>query len=84
MRRFSRMNGAPAIDEKVALGIAWLAQTAKMFSAINVLRFKGVRAHSQVSRSTFEILFGQINEALLFAAIRTAWLALKSEAIHTY
>lgn len=84
MRRFGRMDGAPAIEEKVALGITGLAQTAKMFGAVNVLLFKSARAHSQVSRGTFEILFGQINETVLFAAIRATWLALKSEAIHTY
>jgi hypothetical protein len=74
------VDGASIVAQKVAVGVARYAETALIAGAKHVLRFERGRRHGKIIRSADDIVFGQVDEALLFAARGAAGLALKTKA----
>jgi len=54
-------------------------QAALIFRPENIPEFEIGRRQPQVSRQPGDVIFGQVNKALLFAALRTPPLAFESQ-----
>src|SRR5215469_13929517 len=72
------MHRTPALFEKFALRMTGHAQPAQVPRAVNVAFLKRGRGHAQKVRQVQNVLFGEINEPLLLATVRTSRLALEA------
>jgi hypothetical protein len=62
------MNGAAALAQKMALRLAGRTQAAKIFGAVAVLSLEGDLAHAQERGRARDVVPGQVDETLPFAA----------------
>jgi hypothetical protein len=76
------MNAASVALEKRALLVARFAETHLVARPVHIFRFERCRAHASESSGAFQIVLGQINVALLIAAIGAAGLASEANRIH--
>jgi hypothetical protein len=66
----------------MALLVTWNAQAQQVLGAIHMAPLKLPRRHSHILRDAVQIVLGQVNEALLLAAVGAAGLALESKRHH--
>jgi hypothetical protein len=76
---FGRMKGAAPFTEEVALASAGFTEAEEVAGPVDVAAFELFRRESEVGGGLEEVRFGQIDEALDFAAAGAAGLAGESE-----
>jgi hypothetical protein len=79
LQRFRRVDGAAIRFQKNALGLTWNPEAAQVFSAIDVAALEYGGLDVEEVGETEDIVLGQVDEALLFAAFCAAGLALESQ-----
>jgi hypothetical protein len=79
LQRFRRVDGTAIGLQEGALHVAWDAEAAQVFRAIDVAALENRGPDVQEGGEAHDIFLSQINEALLFATLCTAGLAFKSQ-----
>src|SRR5689334_10610335 len=82
LRGLGRMNTAAVALEKRALLVARLAEAHFVARPVHIFRFEGRSAHTGECSGALQIVFGEINVALLIATVGTAGLAGEANGIH--
>lgn|SRR5579863_222467 len=81
LKRFRRMHRTPAVLQKPALRMSRHAQPAKVPRPVNIALLERRHAQFEERGQARNIVLGQIDEALLFAAFRAAGLALEAHEL---
>jgi hypothetical protein len=76
-----QMNAAAAALQKRALRMSRDTQAPQVLRAINVAPLEFLPGRLQICREAPDVVFGQVNEALPFTALRAAGLAFESHEI---
>lgn len=79
LQRFGGVDGAAVRFQKSALDLARNAQTAQVFGAIDVAALENGWPDLQKGSEAENVVFSQVDKALLFATFYTSGLALKSQ-----
>lgn len=72
------MDPAALGAQEHALDVAWNAQAAQVFRAIEVLRFEGLGCQAEVRGDAVVVGLGQVNEPRLITAVDTPALTFES------
>jgi hypothetical protein len=75
LQRLGFVDRTAAVLEKFALGMSRNTQPPDVFCPVNITALERGRSHLEKCRQPGNIVFRQINEALLFTAFRAAGLA---------
>lgn len=81
LRRLSRMNRAAVAFEERALLFRRLAEPHLVARPVNIFLFKCPRRHPHEFRGALQVGFGQVDKALLVAAINAPTLARKAKRV---
>jgi hypothetical protein len=79
LQRFGRVDGTAIGLQEGALHVAWNAEASQIFRAIDVAALENCRTDIEECGEAYDIVLGQVDEALLFAAFGAAGLALESQ-----
>ncbi len=82
--RLGGMDGAAVFEKEGALAVAGFAESEQMAGAVDVAAFELRGVQSQEARGAAQIVFRQIDEALLVAAAGAAGLAGEAEGFHEF
>jgi len=74
------VNGTAIRLQKGTLRVARNPQTAQVFRPVDISLLEHSRLDAQIRGEAHDIVFGQVDETLLFATFYAAGLALKSQA----
>ena len=70
------------LQQERALFIARLAEPHLMARAIDVFFLEGARRHTREFRGSLEVVFRQVDETVLIAAVDAASLAGEAESVY--
>lgn len=79
LERLRLMNGASTIFQKLALSVPRYAEATNIPGTVNVAPLERLGRHIEESCETRDVLFGKIDEPLLFTTLRAAGLTLEAQ-----
>src|SRR5579862_5751063 len=82
--RLRRMDAATVVEQERALFVGRFTETALVAGAIDVLGFEGAPRHAGEFGDALDVVFGQVDESLLVAAVDAAALAGETDTVFTH